>query len=223
MFQKLAVVAVALASLTSALVIPRAISVPSSYNETTLEPYQTYRIRYAALDCAQQHNTTFFEQCCHPLLHAQNLTDRPSSCTPSPAALSSASSSLLPTTATPAPTPSPSVTDSLPDVGAVLSNTFTGSGTYFYQNNNPGACGIVHADTDRVVALDTVAYQNGANCGKTIMLINKTNGKTTTAVVADECPTCISDYSVDCSLGTFEELDDLAVGIFDLEWYYTST
>lgn len=74
MFQKLSVLVVAFASLTSALVIPRTITVPASYNETVLESYDTYRVRYAALDCAQQHNTTFFDQCCHPLLHVRFLS-----------------------------------------------------------------------------------------------------------------------------------------------------
>ncbi|GJJ12110.1 hypothetical protein Clacol_006351 [Clathrus columnatus] len=89
------------------------------------------------------------------------------------------------------------------------------SATYFYQNGNPGACGTVHSDSDFVVALDTYSYQNGANCGRKVKLVNKTNGKSTIATVADECPTCNSDYSVDCSLGTFLAMSELAVGIFD--------
>lgn len=32
------------------------------------QPYSTYHTRYMALDCLDQHNTTFFETCCHPLL-----------------------------------------------------------------------------------------------------------------------------------------------------------
>lgn len=49
--------------------------------------------------------------------------------------------------------------------------------------------------------------------------MNKTNGKSATAVVADECPTCVSDYSVDCSVATFQALSDLTVGIFDCTYF----
>jgi hypothetical protein len=39
--------------------------------------------RYLALDCKVQHNTTFFDDCCHPLLATENLKDdRKPYCTP---------------------------------------------------------------------------------------------------------------------------------------------
>ncbi|KAG9095540.1 hypothetical protein FS749_010253 [Ceratobasidium sp. UAMH 11750] len=55
-----------------------------------LEDYTPYHVRYLALDCQDKHNTTFFEECCHPLLRWQKLSDRPKQCTPSPSASSSA-------------------------------------------------------------------------------------------------------------------------------------
>lgn len=58
--------------------------------------------------------------------------------------------------------------------------------TFFYQNNTPGACGKVHSDWDKVVALQTSAYAGGSNCGKKISVTR--NGKTVTGTVADECP-----------------------------------
>jgi len=58
-----------------------------------LEDYNTYHTRYEALDCQDQHDTTFFDQCCHPLLATQSLSDRPSYCTPSSSSSSSSSSS----------------------------------------------------------------------------------------------------------------------------------
>lgn len=64
---------------------------PPTYNEPYLEPYQTYHTRYLALDCEDKHNTTFFKECCHPLLSTETLqTARPKQCRPSAAALSSA-------------------------------------------------------------------------------------------------------------------------------------
>jgi len=226
MFSKLPVFIVALGYFTSALVIPRDVTVPSYYNESLLESYDSYRTRYVALNCAQQHNTTFFDQCCHPLLTTQNLSDRPAICTPSADALSSASSLLATPTITPTPSavvnvaPSPSAATVSTIGGDILSGFNVGSATYFYQNGNPGACGTVHSDSDLVVALDTYSYGDGENCGRKVKLVNKTNGKSVEATVADKCPTCISNYSVDCSLGTFLAMSELSVGIFDLAWDY---
>lgn len=55
-----------------------------------LEDYTPYHVRYLALNCQGQHNTQFFEDCCHPLLRWQKLSDRPAKCTPSASASSSA-------------------------------------------------------------------------------------------------------------------------------------
>lgn len=55
-----------------------------------LEDYTPYHVRYLALNCQGQHNTPFFEDCCHPLLRWQKLSDRPAKCIPSASASSSA-------------------------------------------------------------------------------------------------------------------------------------
>ena len=63
----LAILALAsIASSATALVIPRS-SIPSTYG-SYLEPYHGYHIRYMALDCEDKHDTSFFEDCCHPML-----------------------------------------------------------------------------------------------------------------------------------------------------------
>lgn len=91
------------------------------------------------------------------------------------------------------------------------------SATWFYQHNTAGACGTVHQDTDKVIALDSDVYDSGSHCGKTVMLVNLSNGKTTTATVADECPTCDSKLSIDLSQGAFGALtdNDYDLGEFD--------
>ncbi|KIJ46577.1 hypothetical protein M422DRAFT_249727 [Sphaerobolus stellatus SS14] len=43
--------------------------------------------------------------------------------------------------------------------------THTGTATYYFQEGAAGACGIVHKDTDHVVALQTAQYANGVQCG----------------------------------------------------------
>lgn len=94
MFAQLSVVALGLAvanaaplSVTSSSAKPA----PTGWATGYLEPYQEYNIRYNALDCKSQHNTTFFADCCHPLLANETLSIRPAECTPGQAANATAS------------------------------------------------------------------------------------------------------------------------------------
>ncbi|KNZ71802.1 hypothetical protein J132_07291 [Termitomyces sp. J132] len=83
-------------SSVSGLVVPRA-TPPAGWATDYLEPYDTYHTRYLAIGCISQHNTPFFDKCCHPLLATQNaVTDLPASCTSSLSA-SPTSSALIPT------------------------------------------------------------------------------------------------------------------------------
>jgi len=95
-----------------------------------------------------------------------------------------------------------------------------GFGTWFLQNGVAGACGKVHQDTDFVVALPTKAYDNGANCGRTVTIEDVSTGKTATAIVADECPTCTNPECLDMSKGLFETFAALSVGEFDIQYHY---
>ncbi|KII88428.1 hypothetical protein PLICRDRAFT_623982 [Plicaturopsis crispa FD-325 SS-3] len=100
--QILSSVAVALAAASAVQAVPHASGVrrshhglairaqPAGWATGYLENYTTYHTRYLALDCEDKHNTTFFDSCCHPLLATEKLSSRPSNCTPSAAALSSA-------------------------------------------------------------------------------------------------------------------------------------
>ncbi|KDQ60945.1 hypothetical protein JAAARDRAFT_568158 [Jaapia argillacea MUCL 33604] len=92
MFQLLSVASIVLvaASTVSGLVVPRA-TPPPGYDTTRLESYNQYHTRYLALSCQTQHGTTFFDQCCHPLLATEQLSSLPAQCTPSDAASISAS------------------------------------------------------------------------------------------------------------------------------------
>jgi len=69
----------------------RSPSPPPGWAFGYLEDYETYHIRYLALDCQDKHDTKFFNQCCHPLLATQTLeADRPPQCIPDASATSSA-------------------------------------------------------------------------------------------------------------------------------------
>jgi len=87
----LAAVALAATASVSGLVIPRK-APPKGWATGYLEDYNVYHTRYLAINCQSQHNTTFFDQCCHPLLATEKLEKaRPVQCVPSTAAASSAS------------------------------------------------------------------------------------------------------------------------------------
>lgn len=74
---------------------------PTGWATGYLENYDTYHTRYLALSCETQHNTTFFEDCCHPLLATENLEDdRAPYCTPNTTEIASAASYTATATAT---------------------------------------------------------------------------------------------------------------------------
>ncbi|KIJ55743.1 hypothetical protein M422DRAFT_151163, partial [Sphaerobolus stellatus SS14] len=86
--------------------------------------------------------------------------------------------------------------------------------TYFYQNGVAGACGKVHKDSEKVVALQTKMYANGGHCGRTIVITDTKTGKQATGVVADECPTCDGAGSIDLSESLFKEFAPTSQGVF---------
>jgi hypothetical protein len=57
-------------------------------------------------------------------------------------------------------------------------------------------------------------------CGKRVEITNLANGKTVTATVADECPTCDNSKSIDMSVATFEAIALKSVGLILIEWRY---
>jgi len=78
----LSAVALSLAASVSSLAVPRA-AAPKGWDFALLESYDVYHTRYMALSCNDKHNSTFFDQCCHPLLATQSLSSRPAECNPS--------------------------------------------------------------------------------------------------------------------------------------------
>lgn len=227
------------------IVIPHAHRDLSTYDSADLEPYTDYSARYQELNCASQHNTQFFTDCCHPMLKGQTLqADRKPYCIPASSSASASataptatedpedSSSSAPasaaTSAIPAPVnaaaPPPSAPASPTVAVSAPAPTNSGKATWFYQHGTAGACGTVHQDTDKVIALDSAIYGGGKFCGKTVQLINVATGATTQATVADECPTCESADSIDLSQGAFNALtgSNLGLGEFDIAWFFTN-
>lgn len=199
-----------------------------------LENYNTYHSRYMGLDCENRHGTSFFTSCCHPRLKNADLSEIPDECLgsddicndgdsspqnvePTPPASSSSSAS------THSPTSKPSGGGGGGDGngnGKVIKGT--GDGTYFLQNGVAGACGTVHPDSAKIVALDSSLYGDTGEvsqyCGKTVVITNVENGKSVTATVADACPTCDSWGSIDMSVGAFTEIATEEQGEVKIKW-----
>jgi len=240
MFFSLTVLAATL-SLASARAVPRS-TAPANW-WSGLESYDAYHSRYEELSCSTQHGSAFFTSCCHPRLADVDLSTIPDDCLSSADFCDEGSSSSAPEPSTapvnvaPAPTTTKaeptttthhtttsthkaSPTSSPPSSGNTLKGS--GQGTYFTQNGVAGACGKVHPDSAKVVALDTQLYGNTGEasqyCGKTITITNTNNGKTVTAIVADACPTCGGKDYVDMSVGAFTEIATEEEGEVPITW-----
>lgn len=67
---------------------------------------------------------------------------------------------------------------------------------------------------------DSGLYNEGL-CGKQVEIVNLANGNSVTVIIADECPSCRNDESIDMSLGTFKTLDQyLGDGVLNIKWKY---
>ncbi|KAH9946091.1 RlpA-like double-psi beta-barrel-protein domain-containing protein-containing protein [Epithele typhae] len=132
-------------------------------------------------------------------------------------------STVAPTTSTHKASPTSTSKSSTATSG---SSTFSGDATFFYQLGQAGACGIVHQDSDFVIALQTELYGNinakSSNCGRKIKLTNTKNGKTVEAVVADACPTCTQGHDLDLSFGAFMQIATEEEGEVPITWQFIS-
>ncbi|CDZ97161.1 RlpA-like double-psi beta-barrel domain [Phaffia rhodozyma] len=74
-------------------VAPRA-TAPAGWATGYLESYDVYHARYDSFSCKTQHGTTFFDECCHPLLATESVSSLSSICV---AASSSSTSAVAAT------------------------------------------------------------------------------------------------------------------------------
>jgi len=105
--------------------------------------------------------------------------------------------------------------------------TFSGGvATFFFQKGVAGACGQVHSDSDYIAAIDQTRYgDSGAVsslCGTQVIITNNNNGKTVTVTIADDCPTCDNENSIDLSLGAFTQIATEEEGEVPITWEYIS-
>ncbi|KAH0827164.1 hypothetical protein J3R83DRAFT_4855 [Lanmaoa asiatica] len=143
----------------------------------------------------------------------------PATLTPSETPTTPASSTPeIPTTSlAPSPTSSASPTSSvvLTTVSVASSNgPFTdGFATYYYQNGNAGACGQVNPDSAFIYQTRFGTSGPASSlCGQKVQITNMSNGQTVTVTIADDCPTCANQDSIDLSVAAFEAISALSVG-----------
>ncbi|KAJ1306326.1 hypothetical protein OPQ81_011022 [Rhizoctonia solani] len=177
-----------------------------------LEDYETYHTRYLAIGCssAKKSDISFFKDCCHPLQKNTDSSNIPAKCQS--------------TDASPSPT---SAYGAAPteNSGSGSSQVYSGGhATYFYQNGVAGACGTVHSDSDYIVAPDYRRYGDLSRasdlCGKRMLITNTNNGKTVTCTVADVCPTCDGENSIDLSEAAFKAIAPLSDGLVPVTYKY---
>ncbi|KAM0750973.1 hypothetical protein T439DRAFT_380795 [Meredithblackwellia eburnea MCA 4105] len=113
--------------------------------------------------------------------------------------------------------PAATVTAALSSSSTIYTNAFA---TFFFQDNTEGACGVLHTDSDHIVAIDSAMYDNGANCGRTVQIRRLSTGVVITATVADECPTCDTSTSLDLSVASFLEIATEEEGEVAIEWQF---
>ncbi|KAL1747526.1 Non-catalytic module family EXPN protein [Schizophyllum fasciatum] len=99
---------------------------PDTYAEGYLEDYDVYHSRYLAIGCQNQHNTQFFDDCCHPMLATETLqANRAAYCDPANISTSAAAPS---STAVEASSSAPAVTSSSAEPAVTSGNTQVDAG-----------------------------------------------------------------------------------------------
>lgn len=101
------------------------------------------------------------------------------------------------------------------------SGAFSGRMT-LYEAAGQGACGGQNKPDDFIVALNSAQYGTGypgPNCFKNITI--SYGGKTATAQITDECPTC--DYGdLDLTIAVFSYFESPDKGSFNADWSFVS-
>jgi len=94
------------------------------------------------------------------------------------------------------------------------------AGTYYdVYTGNQVACGGFPSSQDHIVAMNSPDFAGGSKCGAKITIHYQ--GKTMTAIVRDECPTC-EPGGIDLTEGLFKIFAPTSVGLIRLDWNWGS-
>jgi hypothetical protein len=208
---------------------------PNSQYGDFLEKYDGYHRRYLALNCQDKHNTTFFEQCCHPLLATESVKkNRPKQCQPPPGPFVDKPDIKTPFDDNFKKEPKPKADPPKPKDdkpkkadagggggGGLITGGFA---TFYTQDGNFGACGNKHKDSDFIAAMNVARYGNtgvhSSLCGKTVKITNVQNKQSVKVIVADACPGCKNSNSIDLSTGAFNQIAKPEEGMVPIEWSF---
>ncbi|PIL31598.1 hypothetical protein GSI_06300 [Ganoderma sinense ZZ0214-1] len=129
------------------------------------------------------------------------------------------------TTTAAAPTTSASSGSSASDPLGILTGTHSGDGTYY--STGLGSCGITNSDSDKIVAVSHLLYDqypgytggnpnNNPLCKRMIRATYQ--GKSVEVMAVDRCTGCAM-FDLDFSPSAFSELADFAIGrLHGVEW-----
>lgn len=145
------------------------------------------------------------------------------SAAPAPAATTSEAAAPVATTseaAAPAATTSEAAAPAPATGGDVQGDAHA---TYYYQSGNAGACGDVNPESAMIAAIPYKWWngsdsQRSSRCGQYIDITRVSTGKKITVKVADLCPTCTTDNSLDLSEGAFNSIATPSEGQVDITW-----
>ncbi|KAJ8522882.1 hypothetical protein ONZ45_g591 [Pleurotus djamor] len=140
------------------------------------------------------------------------------------------------TTKAPEPTPTPEAPKPVTTKAAeptstgggiikAVTNFITGGyATFYFQHGNAGACGNYNSDDALIAAMDFRRYGDTSRrsplCGKQVNIVNTQNQKSVVVTVADACPTCDNENSIDLSRGAFAKIADYDQGKVDIKWTF---
>ncbi|KAK4055367.1 hypothetical protein OIO90_003205 [Microbotryomycetes sp. JL221] len=130
----------------------------------------------------------------------------------SSSAAAAAAAAATTTTTTEAPEPTSDGGSNGNTGGDVISG---GYATYFLQAGNPGNCGTVAQDSEKVIALPTQVYADGQYCGRQIKITRVSDGATVVATVR-----CVNNESLDLSVGAFTAIATEAEGMVPITWQW---
>ncbi|KAF8436294.1 RlpA-like double-psi beta-barrel-protein domain-containing protein-containing protein [Boletus edulis BED1] len=95
--------------------------------------------------------------------------------------------------------------------------------TWYTQDNNAGACGAYHTDNDLIGAMSSARYADSL-CGRQVQITNTDNGNTVTVTIADDCPSCENENSIDLSIAAFQQLNsDLGAGVLPSQFPFLAS
>jgi len=70
-----------------------------------------------------------------------------------------------------------------------------------------------------IAAYPGSGWNHAANCGRCVNVTNKSNKKSVVVKIIDQCPGCSSNQ-LDLSKGAFSKLDDLSLGILQVDYNF---